>query len=85
MKYSDPPLLSHLDEDEICQVASNGLCPDEWKSLPCHTQQVERHIKLVSSAGTQVCGSENRDGVVRATLASCSMMPSFETKADFNA
>lgn len=61
-------------------VNSNVL---ELKEYPCHSQSVERAIKLVTSASSMVCGNERRDGVIRSTLESRKNMPTFETKKDF--
>ena len=39
--------------------------------IPCHTQAVERHIKIViycENTSTSVCGNKARDGVIRAKL-----------------
>ena len=43
---------------------------------------IERCVKLVTEAAGAVCGPSNRDGFIRATLASRQKMPKFETKAD---
>ncbi|KAK4874453.1 hypothetical protein RN001_013813 [Aquatica leii] len=51
--------------------------------LPCHTQAVERCIRLVTEASSSVCGNEARDGLIRAKLASRSELPKFETKKQF--
>ena len=51
--------------------------------FPCHTQAVERCVKLVTEASEAVIGAENRDGWVRKTMLSRATIPRFETMADF--
>lgn len=56
----------------------------DLKDLPCHTQSVERCVKLVTEASKCVCGEERRDGFIINTLTSRNVMPVFRTKTDFN-
>ena len=51
--------------------------------MPCHTQNVERHIKLVTESAQKVANTEPRDGYIRNTIESRKIMPKFETKNDF--
>ena len=50
--------------------------------FPCHTQAVERHVKLVTEASKSVYGYKNRHARILSTLKSRTIMPSFETKKD---
>ncbi|KAJ8869463.1 hypothetical protein PR048_028454, partial [Dryococelus australis] len=45
------------------------------RKFPCHTQAVERCVKLVPEASTKVCGREARDSDIRSTLLSRSVKP----------
>ena len=54
----------------------------EFGNFPCHTQAVERNVKLVTEASLSVC-DEERDGVVRATLEARRVMGKFNTKKDY--
>lgn len=51
--------------------------------FPCHTQAIERHIKLVIEASVAVCGFDRRDGFIRAKLESRSKMKTYNTKSEF--
>jgi len=79
---TDPPILSHLSDEQI-QAHIKGdekvFIPD----YPCHTQSVERCVKLVTQAASAVCGAKNRDGFILARLQSRALMPVFEKKSDF--
>lgn len=52
-------------------------------SMPCHTQSVERCVKIVTEASMEVCGEDRRDGYILNTLQSRQKMPIFRTKSDF--
>jgi hypothetical protein len=56
----------------------------DFPKYPCHTQAVERCVKLVTEASSAVCGAKSRDGFIRVRLESREKMPYFNTKADYN-
>ena len=52
-------------------------------ALPCHTQSVERHIKLVTEASSSVCDHLNREGYIRNKLKSRAATPQFNSKCQW--
>ena len=46
----------------------------------CHTQIVERHVKMVTEAAASVCGDMRRAGYIRAKLLSRKYIPHFGSK-----
>ena len=84
---TEPPLTSFMGTAEIEKFIDSGALPNiaAWNNIPCHTQAVERHIKLVTEAAGKVCGLERREGMILSTLRSRSKMPTFETKIQFKA
>ena len=50
---------------------------------PCHTQAVERTIKLVTEAASLVIGQEARDGFMRQKIKSRKEIGRFDTKQEF--
>lgn len=83
---TEPPLLKNLTDVELHSLVESPdlvekLCP----KYPCHTQSVERLVKLVTEASAKVYGYKNRDGYIRNTLKSRKIMPAFESKKDFKA
>ena len=52
----------------------------DFPRFPCHTQAVERVIKLVTESSLSVCGPEARDGFVKAKIASQKMMQNLRPK-----
>lgn len=84
LKLTEPPLLSRLSDGELRNLLNNDIIPAyELFQLPCHTQAVERTVKIVTEASSAVCGPQNRDGFIRTRLQSRKLMPSFHTKKDY--
>jgi len=80
---TEPPLVAHFSPDDLQCIAKEGLGDKfSFPRLSCHTQAVERTVKLTEAA-SKVCGPEKRDGFIRTTLRSREKMPSLETKNDF--
>ncbi|GBM91675.1 hypothetical protein AVEN_122282-1 [Araneus ventricosus] len=78
------PMLRDLSEDDIKSLINSETTPiREIQKFPCHTQGVERCIKLVTEASNKVCGHEARDGYIRATLKSRPIMPNFSKEPYF--
>ena len=82
--YAEPPLTRSIPLDIIRNGVETGSIEVQLPTdIPCHTQSVERHIKLVSEVSRKVCGFEARDGMIRCTLESRKKMPVFNTTKDF--
>ena len=84
---SEPPLIKHIQSADIRQYISSKEFPaltNKYDGIPCHTQSVERHIKLFTSVSSRFCSAENRDGAIRTTFESREKIPSFESKSQFN-
>ena len=77
---SEPPFISTLSDQELEGVADAPLVVPLWK---CHTQPVERGIRLLSDACLQVSCPEERDGYMRQRLYSRLQMPSFRAKQHY--
>ena len=73
-----PPILNHLSDNEVNKFAETPV-PEKYQlpAVPCHSQAVERHVKLVSQASKKASSTGQVDGIVRSTLASREAMPSF--------
>ena len=75
----EPPLTQQYSLPELIAFVTD---PDPYVRMtkyPCHTQAVERSIKLVTEAAAAVSGPERREGLIRSTLKSRNIMPVFET------
>lgn len=83
-KLTPPPLLSKMPTEYIDSLLKDKILPEfNYLKFPCHTQSVERCVKLVTEAAEKVCGHENRDGYIRATLKSRQLMHKFGSKSEF--
>ncbi|KAG5879013.1 hypothetical protein JTB14_038360 [Gonioctena quinquepunctata] len=83
---TEPPLTIGLPVEVFIDIVKNpdtSMMFSEIKSYPCHTQAVERAVKIVTEASATVCDNENRDGVIGAKLESREMMPYFGSKQDY--
>jgi hypothetical protein len=90
---TEPPLLKHVSSDSLkdfirkaseAQPNSKVDPVVDFPRLPCHTQAVERAVKLVTESAQNVCGSIAREGYIRAKIDSRENMPKFNTKKQFN-
>ncbi|KAG5894025.1 hypothetical protein JTB14_018130 [Gonioctena quinquepunctata] len=62
---TEPPLTMGLPVEVLIEIVKNpdtSMLFSGIKSYPCHTQAVERAVKIVTEASATVCASENRDG-----------------------
>ena len=76
-----PPVIQFLAVNEIKSIVE---APYRFPDIPCHSQSVERCVKLVSEASSQVADYEKRHGFILNTLKSRNEMPSILSKKDFN-
>ncbi|GBL91019.1 hypothetical protein AVEN_226520-1 [Araneus ventricosus] len=53
------------------------------EEFPCHTQSVERCVKLISEAAMKVCGETTRDGYIRAKLQARKELPTSDNKEQY--
>jgi hypothetical protein len=81
---TEPPLTINVSEATIrLYVATHGDCTVEFDRYPCHTQAVERSVKIVTEASQALCGQQARDGFIRSRLEGRMIMPVFNTKSDY--
>ncbi|GBM14184.1 hypothetical protein AVEN_61001-1 [Araneus ventricosus] len=81
---TEPPITANLTVEELKSIAENGSIKDtRIYKFSCHTQQMERSVKFVTETASTVCASHNRDGFIRNTMASRTIMPSCEQKGNY--
>lgn len=84
-KTTEPPCTTKFSNDELKNLIQTGdAFESQFNSIPCHTQAVERTIKLVTEASSKVCGQSNRNAYIQCTLQSRKEMSAFDTKHQFN-
>ncbi|XP_052127883.1 uncharacterized protein LOC127750366 [Frankliniella occidentalis] len=79
---SAPPILSSLTDEEVIEIATTRARPS-FTGLPCHTQAVERCVKLVTESSSAVCGEKAREGFIQCRMESRKTLPNLDTKKDF--
>lgn len=84
--YTLPPVMKNIRNEElIIRLSSRDVFRDwDFCKFPCHTVAVERLVKLVTEASSKVCGMDNRNGFIQATLASRKSFKRFDTKNQFS-
>lgn len=81
----EPPVTKNLSLEELenIVIGKDTESLNLLRECPCHSQAVERHIKLVTEASASVCGKEIRDGLIMTRKKAREQMPKFESKCDF--
>lgn len=83
-EISEPQIMKHLLDQKITDfVEAGGEDELSFLRLPCHTQVVERAVKVTTEASTSLCTEKARVGSIKAKLESRKILPKFETKRDF--
>lgn len=75
-----PFIIECLTDDEL---EATLLKPHVFPSFPVHTQSVERAVKLVTEAASQVCGEEKRHGFILTVNKARKVRKPFDTKKDY--
>lgn len=76
-----PPLISDLNSETLANLYRSDI-GNVIKQIPCHSQAVERSVKLVTEAASSVT-DDNRHGFILNKLSSRKKMPKFDSKNDF--
>ena len=77
-----PSITKPLKRDKILASINEGILPEALPDFPCHSQAIERHVKLVKEASSQVYGAKARQGFVLSKLKSRAKLPKQDTKSD---
>ena len=81
---TEPPLIMDISDAVVADLVKSGDSQIiDFPRFPCHTQAVERCVKLVTQASAGVCGQTSRDGIIRLRLEGRRIMPTFNTKAQY--
>ena len=80
-RLTEPPMTRTISDQQVEENIGNAATLST--TLPCHSQAVERMVKLTSEAASKKCGQEARDVYIRAKLKSRERMPRFETKKQY--
>ena len=70
--FFEPPFTSNFSDQDITNLECHPLAVP---AFPCHTQSVERAIRLITEAASSVIGPEARDGFIRQRIKSQKVWP----------
>lgn len=85
-EITEPPLTMQISSDQLeSLIRKEDVLPITFGKFPCHTQAVERCVKLVTEAALKVCTEEARNGYILAKLDARRVLPSFENKSQYYA
>lgn len=79
---TEPSLTMSISTDDLVAEIKNKFAITLKKFL-CHTQAVERCVKIITEASSKVCGHDARDGYIRVKFEARSNLPSFENKTQY--
>ena len=80
---SEPPATRCLSNVTTESYVKSRMLPSLlFPKFPCHTQTVERAVKLVTEASASVVDSFETDGYIIAKLQSRKKMPKYKFKPE---
>ena len=80
---SETPSTLHIKDDDLHIFVDNRLKDHKVFQFPCHTQAVERCIKVVSKTSSKVCNEKSREGYIHNVFDAYQIMPKFDFKKQF--
>lgn len=80
---TEPPITRKFSTEDLREMIAEIPEKINLFKMPCHTQAVERCVKLVTEASLAVCGSDARDGFIRNRILGRQILPKFDTKTDY--
>lgn len=88
-EVTEPPIIASFSLDKLKEIVENGgssISSEQIEiyNIPCHTQAVERCVKMVTSASSSIADVDNRDGYIRSKIEARKSMPSFVSKKYYN-
>lgn len=87
VQMSSPPVLDDIEasNDNLDELAGKKITElnATFNDLPCHTQSVERCVKIVTEASMNATNDEDRLGLILQTLQSRNLMARMHTKKDY--
>ncbi|GBM01151.1 hypothetical protein AVEN_27249-1 [Araneus ventricosus] len=84
IKKLKPPLTMYIKYKDLREICKEEEFPVQtFEEFPCHTQSVERCVKLISEAAMNVCGETARDGYISAKLQERKELPTIDNKGQY--
>lgn len=65
---TEPPITRSINNEGLKEIVETGILPKQFLSYSCHSQAVERSVKVVTEASGILAGTEACDGHIRSKL-----------------
>ena len=77
---AEPKILQNLTEEDLEKAIT---VPHEFPAFPCHSQSVERAVKLVTEVVCKVEGGDRQQGEILSIMACRKARKPFKTKREY--
>ena len=81
--WLEPILTRSYSTEDLRTYTVENIDIFDFPDIPCHSQHVERTIRLVSETATKLADPKERDQRIRMTIHFRKCMPHFNSKQDF--
>ena len=81
--WLEPILTCSYSTEDLRTYTVENIDIFDFPDIPCHSQHVERTIRLVSETATKLADPKERDQRIRMTIHFRKCMPHFNSKQDF--
>lgn len=78
--FYEPKIISDISDEALVEIR---ICPYSFPAIPLHSTSVERAIKMVSEASSQVYGLEARHKLILSMVEARKMRKPYDTKKDY--
>ena len=82
-EWLEPPLTYDIYSERFASYNNLNVPLFYFPDYPCHSQAVDRHVKIVSEASIRVVDQLSCDGHIFNILLARDLLPNFNSKKDF--
>ena len=79
----EPTSTMNLSDEDVTNMIKNSS-QFETEKLPCHSQALERHVRLLIQASLAICGADARDKHIRHGIKSRKELPKFDIEVNYS-
>ena len=80
---TEPPATMRLSDEHLKELVCSIEKPSSIPEFPCHTQAVERVIKLVTEDSNAVIGKVDREGFIKTRIEGKKTIATLESEKDY--
>ena len=84
VQLTEPPILSSVPTLTLRELVNKLVTPKSHiPKFKCHTQPVERVVKMVTEASKACYVADSKEGYILSKIKSRRIMPAFECKSQY--